>query len=80
MDEFLHNSARVVPIFFILFYLSSKLDFWKEPSVVGEDAHVMIAKGKLLDDFRERLRAHNVTTRLMINDVNEWVRLNINKC
>ena len=43
--------------------------------MVGEDAHVMIAKGKLLDDFRERLRAHNVTTKIMINDVNECVLL-----
>lgn len=60
MDEFLHNSAR--------------LDFWKEPSVVGEDAHVMIARGPMLDTFRAKLREHNVSARVMIDDVSELIK------
>ena len=75
MDQFLHNSTL--------------LDFWKEPSSVGEDAfessllirfsrvafsHVMVARGPILDDFSARLRERNISTRVMIEDVSELIR------
>jgi len=46
---------------------------------VGEDSHVMIAQGQLLDDFRDRLKEHNVSARVMIADVSELVKLNNTK-
>uniref|UniRef100_A0A1I8BUN8 Peptidase_M14 domain-containing protein n=1 Tax=Meloidogyne hapla TaxID=6305 RepID=A0A1I8BUN8_MELHA len=60
MNEFLNNSV--------------KLDFWKEPSNIGEDTHVMVAKGPILDDFRNRLNKYNLTIQIMIEDVNELIK------
>ncbi|KAL3089768.1 hypothetical protein niasHT_020210 [Heterodera trifolii] len=60
MDQFLRNSTR--------------LDFWKEPSSVGEDAHVMVARGPMLNDFSDRLREQNISSRVMIEDVSELIR------
>uniref|UniRef100_A0A914HQK7 ShKT domain-containing protein n=1 Tax=Globodera rostochiensis TaxID=31243 RepID=A0A914HQK7_GLORO len=60
MDEFLRNSTR--------------LDFWKEPSSVGEDAHVMIARGPMLDDFAGRLHEQNISLSVMIENVSDLIR------
>uniref|UniRef100_A0A915MWI2 ShKT domain-containing protein n=1 Tax=Meloidogyne javanica TaxID=6303 RepID=A0A915MWI2_MELJA len=57
MNEFINNSV--------------KLDFWKEPSNIGEDTHVMVAKGPILDDFLNRLNKYNLNIQIMIEDVNE---------
>nr|CAD2199211.1 unnamed protein product [Meloidogyne enterolobii] len=60
MNEFINNSV--------------KLDFWKEPSNIGEDTHVMVAKGPILDDFLNRLNKYNLNIQIMIEDVNELIK------
>nr|CAD2176100.1 unnamed protein product [Meloidogyne enterolobii] len=60
MNEFINNSV--------------KLDFWKEPSNIGEDTHVMVAKGPILNDFLNRLNKYNLNIQIMIEDVNELIK------
>ena len=47
-----------------------QLDFWKEPTVKGEDVHVMVAED-LMSAFGEQLKSRGFKWHVMIDDVGE---------
>lgn len=55
-------------------YLSDdiKLDFWKQASKMGEQAHVMVERS-LEDDFLKIIMDHNISYALMIDDVEKKI-------
>ncbi|TKR59989.1 hypothetical protein L596_029589 [Steinernema carpocapsae] len=50
-----------------------KLDFWKEPSTVEEQVHVMV-RDTQIDGFVKRLDARNITHEVMIDDVEKMIK------
>uniref|UniRef100_A0A915EJ68 Peptidase M14 carboxypeptidase A domain-containing protein n=1 Tax=Ditylenchus dipsaci TaxID=166011 RepID=A0A915EJ68_9BILA len=54
---------------------TSKFDFWKEPTVVGEDTHVMILKDEPSGNgFKQQLANKNITYEVMIEDVEKLIK------
>ncbi|KAI1730721.1 zinc carboxypeptidase domain-containing protein [Ditylenchus destructor] len=54
---------------------TSQFDFWKEPTIVGEDTHVMIKNGDASGQiFRDELQRRNFTYEVMIDDVERLIK------
>ncbi|CAG9537106.1 unnamed protein product [Cercopithifilaria johnstoni] len=51
---------------------NTKLDFWKAPSVVGSQVHVMVQQ-EMREKFLRSMKAHNISYSIMINDVEEKI-------
>uniref|UniRef100_A0A7E4VDE2 Zinc carboxypeptidase A 1 n=1 Tax=Panagrellus redivivus TaxID=6233 RepID=A0A7E4VDE2_PANRE len=56
---------------------SSQFDFWKEPSSVGEQVHIMV-KDSLLHNFVEQLDSRGIKHKVMIDDVQKVIQKRAN--